>query len=72
MHHTAMRIVYNGTDTEIVKECTLLLYLQDEGLAAKSGIAVAVNESVVPRNQWPATVLKPNDSIIVIKATQGG
>jgi sulfur carrier protein len=36
------------------------------------GIAVAVNNSVVPKNNWEKFQLKESDKIIIIKATQGG
>ena len=36
------------------------------------GIAVAVNDVVIPKTQWNTYTLKENDKIILIKATQGG
>jgi sulfur carrier protein len=36
------------------------------------GIAIAVNELVIPRTEWPACVLHPGDRVFVIRATQGG
>jgi sulfur carrier protein len=68
----AMRIVYNGTETEILNATTLLSHLQNEGIAEQKGIAVAVNDSVIPRAAWADTLLNPEDTILVIKATQGG
>ena len=38
----------------------------------QKGIAVAVNETVVPKAQWESYELQPNDKVLVIKATQGG
>ncbi|MFP3596265.1 sulfur carrier protein ThiS [Chryseobacterium sp. SIMBA_029] len=38
----------------------------------KKGIAVAVNNSIVPQPSWPDTLLKNKDSILIITATQGG
>ncbi|HYG49896.1 MAG TPA: sulfur carrier protein ThiS [Flavobacteriales bacterium] len=38
----------------------------------QKGIAVAVNNRVVPKAQWSTTLLSPNDSLLIIKATQGG
>ncbi|WP_292009060.1 sulfur carrier protein ThiS [Chryseobacterium sp.] len=38
----------------------------------KNGIAVAVNNRIVPRSSWPETILKDKDSILIITATQGG
>ena len=67
-----MRIVNNGTESEIARGATLLAYLQNEGLADKPGIAIAVNESVVPRKDWSEFILKEGDIVLIIKATQGG
>ena len=37
-----------------------------------NGIAFAVNEKVIPKNEWEKFQLKDNDKILIIKATQGG
>ncbi|MCH0542574.1 sulfur carrier protein ThiS [Streptomyces sp. MUM 203J] len=39
---------------------------------APSGVAAAVNETVVPRAQWAATVLADGDRVEVLTAVQGG
>ncbi|MFI8516537.1 sulfur carrier protein ThiS [Streptomyces sp. NPDC085481] len=39
---------------------------------APSGVAAAVNETVVPRGQWSATVLCDGDRVEVLTAVQGG
>ncbi|MER6101028.1 sulfur carrier protein ThiS [Streptomyces sp. NPDC001832] len=40
--------------------------------AAHSGVAAAVNETVVPRGQWPTAALSDGDRIEVLTAVQGG
>ncbi|MEU9703293.1 sulfur carrier protein ThiS [Streptomyces sp. NPDC014870] len=40
--------------------------------AAPTGVAAAVNETVVPRSQWSATVLGEGDRVEVLTAVQGG
>ncbi|MET9434591.1 sulfur carrier protein ThiS [Streptomyces sp. NPDC006551] len=40
--------------------------------AAPSGVAAAVNETVVPRGQWSATFLGEGDRVEVLTAVQGG
>ncbi|MFF9505748.1 sulfur carrier protein ThiS [Streptomyces sp. NPDC014724] len=40
--------------------------------AAHSGVAAAVNETVVPRGQWSAAVLGDGDRVEVLTAVQGG
>lgn len=41
-------------------------------LPASRGVAVAVNEEIIPQAQWHAVQLKQADHILVIRATQGG
>ena len=36
------------------------------------GIAIAVNENVIPKGEWERYALKMQDKIFVIRATQGG
>ncbi|MEU7583400.1 sulfur carrier protein ThiS [Streptomyces sp. NPDC041068] len=40
--------------------------------AAHSGVAAALNETVVPRAQWPTTTLAAGDRVEVLTAVQGG
>ncbi|WP_316740411.1 sulfur carrier protein ThiS [Streptomyces sp. MK7] len=40
--------------------------------AAPSGVAAALNETVVPRAQWPSTTLSEGDRVEVLTAVQGG
>ena len=39
---------------------------------ATSGIAVALNDRVVPRSAWDSALLKPGDRVEVVGAVQGG
>ncbi|MET9800826.1 sulfur carrier protein ThiS [Streptomyces sp. NPDC006368] len=39
---------------------------------APSGVAAAVNETVVPRGQWAGTLLDEGDRVEVLTAVQGG
>jgi sulfur carrier protein len=40
--------------------------------ASASGVAAALNETVVPRAQWPSTPLSEGDRVEVLTAVQGG
>lgn len=40
--------------------------------SASSGVAVAVNDEVVPRTDWADRVVRPGDRIDVLTAVQGG
>lgn len=36
------------------------------------GIAIALNDVVIPRGEWATQVLQAQDKVFVIRATQGG
>lgn len=38
----------------------------------KKGIAVALNNRIIPLSAWAETSLKDQDSVLIITATQGG
>jgi sulfur carrier protein len=39
---------------------------------ARSGVAAAVNETVVPRDRWAGTALADGDRVEILTAVQGG
>ena len=51
---------------------TLLDALRELGLAERRGVAIAINDNVVPRAQWPTRGLAEGERVLVIQATQGG
>ncbi|ROH96271.1 sulfur carrier protein ThiS [Chryseobacterium daecheongense] len=51
---------------------TLEALMTIEAPGKKKGIAVALNNRIVPQSDWAATFLKDQDSILIITATQGG
>ena len=46
--------------------------MKGQKLYHDSGIAVAVNEEILPRADWHEYQVKENDNILIITATQGG
>ena len=46
--------------------------VQSLQMASTNGIALAVNEKVIPKAEWNKFQLNNNDKILIIKATQGG
>ncbi|PIF44086.1 sulfur carrier protein [Chryseobacterium sp. 52] len=38
----------------------------------RKGIAVALNNRIIPMSAWAETFLKDKDSVLIITATQGG
>lgn len=66
-----MTVSVNGEPRE-VPDGTTLDRLVATFTQAPSGVAAAVNETVVPRTQWPATPLGDGDRVEVLTAVQGG
>ncbi|PAZ09240.1 thiamine biosynthesis protein ThiS [Streptomyces sp. SA15] len=66
-----MNISVNGERREVAPG-TALDALVKSLTAAPSGVAAALNETVVPRAQWPATALSEGDRVEVLTAVQGG
>jgi sulfur carrier protein len=51
---------------------TVAALLAAKGLAGAKGLAVAVNEVVVPRSSWAGTVLRAGDEVEIVRAVGGG
>ncbi|MEU2619318.1 sulfur carrier protein ThiS [Streptomyces sp. NPDC054813] len=66
-----MNISVNGERREITPG-TALDTLVKSLTVAPSGVAAAVNETVVPRGEWPGTALAEGDRVEVLTAVQGG
>lgn len=65
-----MNVEINGKVTD-TKAQSLQELAEELKLPAK-GVAIAVGNSMVPRTDWPASPLKENDRIVIIKAACGG
>jgi sulfur carrier protein len=63
-------ITVNGTPREAAGRT--LAEVVAELTRAPSGVAAAVNDAVVPRREWPATVLGDGDRVEILTAVQGG
>lgn len=66
-----MKITFNGNMVENAPN-NLFSLLALNSLEAKTGIAVAVNNSIVTKTNWKSKELKENDTVVVITATAGG
>ena len=68
-----MQITLNGNVATIDAGATLAALLRRHDIADDAtGIAVAVNDNVVPKREWAARTLASGDSVEVIRAVQGG
>jgi len=67
-----MNIRVNDQARRVAPEATLLDLLRELALAERKGVAVAINDTVVSRAEWPARPLAEADRVLVIQAAQGG
>ncbi|WP_222707246.1 sulfur carrier protein ThiS [Pontibacter qinzhouensis] len=67
-----MKIFINNQPEELQLPQTVSVVLDLLQLPHTRGIAIAVNNQIVPKIQWDAHQLQENDKLTVIKATQGG
>lgn len=65
-------ISVNGKDREPDDYALTAIMAADGVDPMARGIAVAVNDSVVPRGRWADTVLSPGDRVEIVKVLQGG
>ncbi|MFD8155052.1 sulfur carrier protein ThiS [Streptomyces sp. NPDC059720] len=66
-----MNISVNG-EPRHVRPGTALDAVVRSLTTSPSGVAAALNETVVPRTQWTATPLSEGDRVEVLTAVQGG
>ncbi|MCB1123441.1 MAG: sulfur carrier protein ThiS [Verrucomicrobiae bacterium] len=67
-----MNITVNDEMRTLSESVSLQQLIRDLDLVERKGIAVAVNEEVVTRANWPSRHLQDTDRITIIQATQGG
>ena len=67
-----MQVEVNNQAQTISEEASLKQLMTTLGYEQPRGVAVAVNDTVVPKSQWETQQLRANDRIMIITATQGG
>lgn len=65
-------IYINDKEYALEQTLSLTLLFQTLNMDVAKGVAIAINNKVVPRTDWEKSIIKKNDKIILIKATQGG
>ena len=71
---SSVEITLNGHPRFLAEQATVAAVLRDIDIDPTNakGIAVAVNEKVVPRSAWAGRGLRSGDRVEVITARQGG
>jgi sulfur carrier protein len=66
-----VNLVVNGEPEAVDDGLTVAQLVASLGCGTK-GVAVAVNEAVVPRSIWPVHRLESGDRVEILNAAQGG
>jgi sulfur carrier protein len=68
-----MKVVLNGETTDIQPGATVQALLDGLDLPADGrGVAVAVDQEVVPRGEWARHELNDGAKVEILRAIQGG
>jgi len=64
--------VYVNDDSIEIADASNISQLLTKLNAASKGIAIAIDQEIIPSNQWDNHQLKEDDKVLLIRATQGG
>lgn len=67
-----MHITLNHHPYICPNEQMTLEALLDHEHINRDHIAIAVNQHIVPRQEWSSKILSPNDQVLIIGAIKGG
>lgn len=68
-----MKIIVNGQEHTVPEGMTLEEFLSTKRISKEDkGIAVAVNDTVVPKSNWASVRIEEGDQIEIVRAVQGG
>lgn len=67
-----MEITLNNRTKTVPDTCTVEQLLDEVVPGKQKGLAVAVNSQIIPRHSWEHRLIRSNDEVLIIKATQGG
>lgn len=67
-----MTVFVNDEPQEFSETPTLIEILNAQGIEEMRGLAIAINEEVIPRTEWLQVNFQANDRLMLIRATQGG
>lgn len=67
-----MNVFINNKRHTLVHDHSISKMLIDLSLTNSNGIAVAVNNEIIPKQVWVTHILSEDDHVTIIRATQGG
>lgn len=66
-----IKVRINGKEAEIAPQQTVQQYLESRGLAGRS-LAVAINGTVLRREEFPSVQLSDGDRVEIVRPVGGG
>ena len=67
------KIIVNGEEREIPKEMSVMELLKELGIQFREvGLAVAINEEVVPKSEYERRTVKEGDRVEIVHLVGGG
>lgn len=67
-----MEIIINNVRKTVDESISIQKIVEAEFGEKTKGIAIAIQQKVVPRTEWETTFLNDQDEVLLIRATQGG
>ena len=67
-----MEVLVNNKLYAVQPATTVAALLQFIQLPSAKGIAIAINNQVIPKIHWEQQLLQSQDKVMIIRATQGG
>lgn len=66
-----MKVQVNNKEVEITPASTITQLTTELGLPVQ-GVAIAVNNKMIPRTEWESVSLQEDDQLVIIQAACGG
>ena len=68
-----INIKLNGDEKVLEMQLNLSEFVSQQlNTKEPKGVAVALNEMIIPKQKWESILIKENDSIEIVHAVQGG
>jgi len=68
-----MNIKLNNRELELKSDKIALgVFLREQDLNYENGVAIAINDNIIPKHKWEDHYLNESDNILLITAAQGG
>jgi sulfur carrier protein len=67
-----MTVFVNDSEVKLEEPSTLLHILGSLSIKTFEGIAIALNNEVIPKSELEKIIVKENDKVLIIRAFQGG